>query len=130
MPPVSSLPAFDPWNPWRSALCAPFVDGHLTIEGLGTRPLSDFERFPPDGALPNCYVRLSDSASVREDKVPKETVIFPKTIAQNCLMASMKKAGCLNSKVTPKGSDLTMFTTLTLFLTRSLQRYFNMYVRL
>ena len=111
MPSVDSLPAFDPQNPWRSAAFAPLAGGMLTIEGIGTRPISDFERFPPEKELPFCYVRLSEEASIREDRVPKETILYPKDRAQNCLMQAMKDAGCSNSRIVPFKGSLTMFST-------------------
>ena len=111
MPPTDSLPDFEPQNPWRSARYAPFSAGMLTIEGIGTRPISDFERYPPEGRLPYCFVRLSQEASVREDRVPKETVIYPRERAQTCLMQEMKEAECVNSRLLPYKGNLTMFQT-------------------
>ena len=83
LPPTDSLPDFDPQNPWRSTKYASLSGGMLTIEGIGTRPIPDFERFPVDGEFPYVWVRLSQEASVREAKVPKETVIYPKEKAQS-----------------------------------------------
>ncbi|XP_068243753.1 uncharacterized protein [Palaemon carinicauda] len=78
-PDTSKLPPFDKNNPWRFARHAPYLDGTLTLEGLGTRPLEDLEFYPPDLQFPfNGFVRLKEHALVRMDKVPKETVIFPK----------------------------------------------------
>ena len=111
MPPANSLPPFDTQNPWRSALYAPFTDELLTIEGIGTRPISDFERHPPTAELPYCYVRLSPEAVIREDKVPKETIIFPKEKAQSCFLQILRATECVNTKVTPFKGNLTMFTT-------------------
>ena len=111
MPPANSLPDFDPQNPWRSALYAPSTDELLTIEGIGTRPISDFERYPPTAALPFCYVRLSPEAAIREDKVPKETIIFPREKAQSCFLQVLRATECVNIKVTPFKGNLTMFTT-------------------
>ncbi|XP_064114474.1 uncharacterized protein LOC135220844 [Macrobrachium nipponense] len=42
IPDASKLPSFVKSNPWRLALHAPFVDGMLTLEGCGTRPVDDF----------------------------------------------------------------------------------------
>ena len=111
MPSAHSLPPFDESNPWRSALRAPCQNEMLTIEGLGTRPISDFEVFPPNGVFPHVYVRLSQSASIREDKVPKETVLFPLNKAQGVLMQALKKNKCDNTKILPFKGGLTMFTT-------------------
>ena len=111
MPPVSSLPPFDESNPWRSALRAPCQNNMLTIEGVGTRPLTDFEVFPPNGVFPNVYVRLSQSASIREDKVPKETVLYPVNKAQGLLIQLLKRGNCLNTKMIPTKGNLTIFTT-------------------
>ena len=111
MPSIDSLPPYDESNPWRSALRAPCQNNMLTIEGLGTRPVSDFEFFPTDGQLPYVYVCLSESASVREDKVPKETVLYPREKAQNVLMQSLKSRNCNNTRLLPFKGGLTMFTT-------------------
>ena len=111
MPSASSLPPFDEANPWRSALRAPFQNNMLTIEGVGTRPITDFEVFPPNGVFPNVYVRFSQSAAIREDKVPKETVLFPINKAQGALMQLLKAGQCTNTKVLPFKGNLTMFTT-------------------
>ena len=91
MPPTDSWPEFDPGNPWRSARFAPISRGLLTIEGVGTRPLKDFERYPPDADLPYCYVRLHPDATVREDRVPKETVLFSREGAQATFVQSAKR---------------------------------------
>ena len=110
LPPASDLPKFDPSNPWRSARYAPLVNGMLTVEGVGTRPVEDFETFPPNATFPFCYVRLHSDATVREDKVPKETVIYPRDRAQTCFMAETK--GCVvNTKLQPDAGSLTMFLT-------------------
>ena len=111
MPSASSLPPYDESNPWRSALRAPCQNNMLTIEGIGTRPMSDFEVFPPNGVFPHVYVRLSQSASIREDKVPKETVLFPVNKAQGLLMQLLKKGKCDNTKMLPFKGNLTIFTT-------------------
>ena len=112
LPPSDSLPDFDTQNPWRSARYAPCADGMLTIEGLGTRPLSDFERFPAEEGVPlsSCYVRLSAEVSVRDDRVPKETVLLPREKAQSCLRREMREAGCINTTLLPCKGNLTMFT--------------------
>ena len=111
MPPSDNLPPFDPSNPWRPAIYAPVSDGTLTIEGVGTRPISDFEIFPHGASPPFCFVRLREEASIREDRVPRETVLFPKDRAQNCLLKFMKDAKCDNSRIPPQKGGLTMFTT-------------------
>ena len=111
LPPATSLPDNDPNNPWRPALYAPYHGGMLTIEGIGTRPLEDFEHFPVSAELPHCYVRLSQDASVREDRVPKETVIYSRERAQSCLMHEMKAVGCRITRALPHKSGLTIFTT-------------------
>ena len=108
LPPASDLPEFDPSNPWRSALHSILRDGQFTVEGCGTRPLSDFEFFPTGQALPNCWVRLSETAAVRVDKVPKETVIFPRDRAQACFMKATKDQ-VENTHLTPESSNLVMF---------------------
>ena len=111
MPPIDSLPDLDPSNPWRSARYAPLVGGMLSVEGFGTRPASDFERYPPEANFPFCYVRLNQEAAVREDKVPKETVLYSRDRAQTMLMKCMKDTGCVNTKVLPAYGNLAMFQT-------------------
>ena len=111
MPPADSLPNMDRSNPWRSARFAPVSEGMLTIEGIGTRPLGDFERFPPGAQLPFCYVRLSAQASVREDRVPKETVIYPRDQAQTAFLKVVRAAECVNTRLSPEKGGFTMFTT-------------------
>ena len=112
MPSVRSLPPYDEQNPWRSALRAPCQNDMITVEGLGTRPISDFEVFPPDGTFPYVYIRLNELASVREDKVPKETVLFPLNKAQGVLIQTLKGANCKNTKMLPFKGSLTVFMTL------------------
>ena len=85
-------------------------DGMLTVEGFGTRPVSDFETFPQGQAIPYCWVRLHQAATVREDKVPKETVIFPRDRAQSCFMAETKGL-VVNTQETPASGSLVMFLT-------------------
>ena len=93
MPPADALPDFEPQNPWRSARYAPFSGSMLTIEGVGTRPISDFERHPPEAELPFCFVRLSQEASIREDRVPRETVIYPQGACPELLNAGNEGGG-------------------------------------
>ena len=57
------------------------------------------------------YVRLSQSASIREDKVPKETVLYPVNKAQGLLMQLLKRGNCYNTKMLPSKGNLTIFTT-------------------
>ena len=111
MPSTTSLPPFDESNPWRSARHAPCQNNMLTLEGLGTRPLSDFEVFPPNGVFPYVFVRLSQSASIRDDRVPKETVLYPLNKAQNLVVQYFKKANCINTKRIPVKGNLAIFTT-------------------
>ncbi|XP_064115335.1 uncharacterized protein LOC135221572 [Macrobrachium nipponense] len=112
MPDGSTLPPFHPGNPWRVANFAPFVNGMLTIEGCGTRRLEDFEFFP-EGLQPPFigYVRLTEAALVREDKVPKETVILSRDQAQQTWIRSLEEWDCSNTRVTAFKSPFTMFTT-------------------
>ncbi|XP_068226592.1 uncharacterized protein [Palaemon carinicauda] len=110
IPDASKLPPFTKNNPWRMALHSPFSDGMLTLEGLGTRPLEDFEFFPPGLAFPfHGYARLTEDALVRLDKVPKETVIFPKEQAQSVWARFLNDIGCTNTMLTPYKSSFTMF---------------------
>ncbi|XP_064100400.1 uncharacterized protein LOC135211154 [Macrobrachium nipponense] len=112
MPDGSTLPPFHPGNLWRVANFAPFVNGMLTIEGCGTRRLEDFEFFP-EGLQPPFigYVRLTEAALVREDKVPKETVILSRDQAQQTWIRSLEEWNCSNTRVTVFKSPFTMFTT-------------------
>ena len=102
MPSFDSLPGQDPTNPWRSARDAVLYNGMLTIEGVGTRPVEDFVTFPPNARLPYCYVRLAEGASHREDKVPKETVLFPADRAQTCLLTWLRTSKCVNTLLLPE----------------------------
>ena len=111
MPPSDSLPDYDPGNPWRSARFAPVSKGLLTIEGVGTRPLKDFERYPPEADLPFCYVRLHPDATVREDRVPKETVLVSRERAQAIFVQSSKMADFQNTREVPHKGSFTMFLT-------------------
>ncbi|XP_068239903.1 uncharacterized protein [Palaemon carinicauda] len=112
VPDASKLPPFDKNNPWRCALHAPYLDGTLTLEGLGTRRLEDLEFFPPGLQFPfNGFVRLREHALVRMDKVPKETVIFPKEQAQAVWARTLAEWGCRNSKQTPHKGAYTIFIT-------------------
>ena len=79
---VASLPPPIPNNPWRLALVAPIHGEQIYFEGLGYRPISDFETHPVNTAPPHCYMRLNPEASVREDKVPREAGLLPKEEAQ------------------------------------------------
>ena len=54
---------------------------------------------------------MSDTASVRDDKVPKETVLFPRERAQRVLMQELNRTKCVNTKLLPHKGGLTMFTT-------------------
>ena len=94
-PPADSLPEMVPSNPWRSARYA----------------LEDFERYPPHAQLPYCYVRLSDEALVREDMVPKETVILTREQAQTTFLRFARATNYLNTRISPMKGGYTMFTT-------------------
>ena len=106
-----TLPAAEPNNPWCHTSIAPIHDDQIYFEGLGYRPISDFVQFPPEAPITNCFLRLSPSASVREDKVPKEAVIFPREEAQKLFMAAMKEMSCINTKQLPFKGIYTMFAT-------------------
>ncbi|XP_068239960.1 uncharacterized protein [Palaemon carinicauda] len=111
-PDSSKLPPFEKNNPWRFAHHAPYIDGALTLEGLGTSPLDDLEFYPPGLQFPfNGFVRLKEHALVRMDKVPKETVIFPKEQAQAVWTRTLAEWGCITSKLTPHKGSYTIFTT-------------------
>ncbi|XP_066948377.1 uncharacterized protein [Macrobrachium rosenbergii] len=72
IPDTADLPPFDVGNPWRFALRAIQHDGKLTLDGLGTRRLEELEFFPPDLLPPYPgFVRLTEEAWIRSDKVPR-----------------------------------------------------------
>ena len=106
---MDSLPDMEQQNPWRFARYAVLKNGLPTVGGIGTRPVSDFDKFSPEAELPFCWVRLSQDASIREDRVPKETVLYPRDRAQNCFMTVMKAAGYVNTRLVPFTGKFTMF---------------------
>ncbi|XP_066955826.1 uncharacterized protein [Macrobrachium rosenbergii] len=111
VPDASRLPPFDKGNPWRLALHAPLHNGTLTIEGLGTRRLEELEFFPANLVPPYPgFARLTEEAWIRSDKVPKETVIFPRDQAQSTLMHALTDWECENTKLTPFRGSFTMFS--------------------
>ncbi|XP_064109242.1 uncharacterized protein LOC135217346 [Macrobrachium nipponense] len=111
LPNAANLPPFEAGNPWRLAFGAVLRDGKLTIEGCGTRPLEDFEFHPTDLQSPFLgYARLTKEALVREDKVPAETLIFPREAAQSAWLRTMKEIECVNTKITPFKGKYTTFT--------------------
>ena len=72
MPRVDSLPDCEPHNPWRSGISASLLNiNKIFLEGLGPRPVRDFESFPVDGLLPYVYLRLKPVAVFRQDKSQK-----------------------------------------------------------
>ena len=110
MPRVDSLPDCEPHNPWRSGISASLLNNNMIfLEGLGPRPVTDFERFPVDGLLPYVYLRLKPEAVFRQDKVPKETVLFPLNVAQPGVTRLCKETGALNTKAVPFKGTYTMF---------------------
>ena len=111
LPPQDSLPDMDSSNPWRPAIYAPISNGMITIEGLGTRPITDFERHPASAELPNCYVRLNREASIREDKVAQEAIIFPRDQLQTSLLSILSPGGCINTRTLPFKGKYIMFST-------------------
>ena len=110
IPSSDGLP-HDPANPWRYAMLAPREVDLISFEGLGTRPLSDFEFAPDRAAYPNCFMRLTEAASVRTDKIPKETVILPREKVQSTLLGLFSHTSCENTRVTPPGDQFTTFQT-------------------
>lgn len=111
VPDTSSLPPFDKGNPWRLTLYAPQHEGTLTIEGLGTRRLEELEFFPPGLEPPYpSFARLTEEAWIRSDKVPKETVIFPRDQAQSSLLRTLTEWQAENTKLTPAKGAFTMFS--------------------
>ncbi|XP_068229053.1 LOW QUALITY PROTEIN: uncharacterized protein [Palaemon carinicauda] len=110
VPDASKLPVFVKNNPRRLALHAPFSEGMLTIEGCGTRPVEDFEFYPAGLQFPfPGYARLTEEALVRVDKVPKETVIYPKEQVQSAWVWTLNEWDCVNTKLTPHKGTYTMF---------------------
>ena len=111
MPLASELPPQDPLNPWRDGRFIINDKGTLYVEGLGFRPMSDFDYHPSPDAFPNCWLRLRPDASIRMDKIPKETVIFPLSRAQTCALTTYSQADCVNFKAHLHKGAYTMFTT-------------------
>ncbi|XP_064116856.1 uncharacterized protein LOC135222647 [Macrobrachium nipponense] len=110
VPDASKLPPFENSNPWRLALHAPFSEGRLTIEGCGTRPVEDYEFFPPGLQFPfPGYARLAEEALVRVDKVPEETVIYPRDQAQSAWVRILTEWECVNTELMPHNGSYTMF---------------------
>ncbi|XP_066978802.1 uncharacterized protein [Macrobrachium rosenbergii] len=110
IPDMVDLPPFDLGNPWRFALRAIQHDGKLTIEGLGTRRLEELEFFPADLLPPYPgFVRLTEEAWIRSDKVPRETVIIPRDQAQSSLLRTLTEWQADNTKLTPFKGNYTMF---------------------
>ncbi|XP_066976430.1 uncharacterized protein [Macrobrachium rosenbergii] len=111
IPDTADLPPFDVGNPWRFALRAIQHDGKLTLDGLGTRRLEELEFFPPDLLPPYPgFVRLTEEAWIRSDKVPRETVIIPRDQAQSALLRTLTEWQAVNTKLTPFKGNFTMFT--------------------
>ncbi|XP_068237582.1 uncharacterized protein [Palaemon carinicauda] len=109
IPDASKLPPFTKNNPWKMALYSPFTDGMLTIKGFGTRPVEDYEFYPPGLQFPfPGFARLTEEALIRLDKVPMETVIYPKEQAQSTLVRALNEWDCVNTMLTPHKS-YTMF---------------------
>ena len=76
--PTAGLPTPDPTNPWYWGNVIPRTDTAVFFpQPTGERPLSEVECFPNKEAFPNCWIRLTKEAAVREDKIPKETLILP-----------------------------------------------------
>ena len=78
---------------------------------MGLRPISDFETHPAGAVPPNCYMRLNPEASIREDRVPKESVLLPKEEAQKCMLQALHRGNCVNSKILPFKGNYTIFQT-------------------
>ena len=109
-PDASSLPECTLSNPWRFAKYMPKVEGHLVIgEGLGTKPISDLEFYPSLDAYPNCWVRLSDEASIRDDTIPKETILFDFGKLQSFVVKEAKAASFSNTGITAFGRKQATF---------------------
>ena len=111
MPLAADLPQQDPMNPWRDGRYVNNDKGTLFVEGLGFRPISDFDFFPGRDAFPYCWLRLSPEASVRTDKVPRETVIYPLARAQSCALTTYGQMGGVNTTKNMPGCSYTMFLT-------------------
>lgn len=109
MPSSENLPEGDPQNPWRSGIAIPVINNMLFIDGLGNRPISDFEIFPPGAKYPYCFLRLSPNASIRQDRVPKESVIYPTARAQNAVVNIYEIVGAVNTRSIPSRGNYVMF---------------------
>ena len=85
-------------NPWRHALRMPFREDKIFIgEGMGTRLFSELEFFPSREAFPDCFIRLKDESSIRDDNIPKETIILDFQKAQDFVVSISKALSFSNS---------------------------------
>ena len=97
---AKDLPRCSADNPWRYCQFAPLVgDDSIFLEGLGNRLVSDLEFFPNYQAYPECWARLKDGA-VREDTIPKETILYDFQKAQDFTVRVIKAVGGENTGVT------------------------------
>ena len=63
------------------------------------------------GFFPSVFGRLSQPASIKDDKIPKETVFYPLTKPQDLVVQYFNKANCINTKSIPIKGNLAIFTT-------------------
>ena len=98
---IPDVPEMSPKNPWRHATTVPRRQGHYFLgDAAGWRPVEDLEFFPNFDQYPNCFLRLKDSASIRDDSIPKETILYEFQRAQDFIVAAAKKAKFSNSGLT------------------------------
>ena len=81
------------------------ADNRIQIgEGLGNRYLSDCVFYPSLDHYPDCYVRLRDESMMRDDNIPKETVLLDFNRAQDFIVGEAIKAGCTSTGLTAMGT--------------------------
>ena len=109
-PLVSELPKCTNKNPWRCAEHMVLNEGVLHIgEGLGSRPIGDLVFFPSIDHYPFCYVRLADESSLRDDTIPKETIIFDHSKAQSIVVKELRTAEFTNTQLSAFGRKQATF---------------------
>ncbi|XP_064089448.1 uncharacterized protein LOC135203593 isoform X1 [Macrobrachium nipponense] len=112
LPAYDTLPAFSMSNPWRVAAYAPFKDGMISIPECGTRRIEDFEFHPTGLTTPFMgYARLTETALNREDKIPRETVLYSRDQAQREWVHCLEDWDCSNTRLQAFKSPFTIYVT-------------------
>ena len=111
MPSSNQLPECLAGNPWRDISRVPFQNGLFIFQDIGSRPLSDLEKYPKDNPFPWFWVRLNDENFLKMDRIKKETLIVPKEAAQQALVQVLSSAQCPNSMSEGMRGIFTTFLT-------------------